>query len=121
MITAIALIAHFQSGDQKRMTHLYLCHGISPMAFQALCDSWWCRFMNRQYQISELVFVEMISQFLFRYFSDQIRAIYDAYPRVTNSQDGNEASPSGVEFSEAAVAARTRVEGCTSFLRAALK
>jgi len=52
---------------------------------------------------------------------DQIRAIYDAYPRVTNSQDGNEASPSGVEFSEAAVAARTRVEGCTSFLRAALK
>lgn len=52
---------------------------------------------------------------------DQIRAIYDAFPRVTHSQDANEASHSGSETSEAAVAARTRVEGCTSFLRAALK
>lgn len=52
---------------------------------------------------------------------DQIRAIYEAFPRVTHSQDANEASHSGSETSEAAVAARTRVEGCTSFLRAALK
>ncbi|KAG0623105.1 hypothetical protein M758_3G148600 [Ceratodon purpureus] len=54
-------------------------------------------------------------------FSDQIRAIFNAYPRAADSQQESEASNSGVESSEATVAARTRVEGCTSFLRAALK
>lgn len=63
----------------------------------------------------------MMSSFNFIFTSDQIRAIYNAFPRETNSHDENEASHSGVESSEAAVAARTRVEGCTSFLRAALK
>ncbi|KAG0583585.1 hypothetical protein KC19_3G147300 [Ceratodon purpureus] len=52
---------------------------------------------------------------------DQIRAIFNAYPRAADSQQESEASNSGVESSEATVAARTRVEGCTSFLRAALK
>lgn len=52
---------------------------------------------------------------------DQIRAIFNAYPRAADSQQESEASNSGVVSSEAAVAARTRVEGCTSFLRAALK
>lgn len=56
---------------------------------------------------------------------DQIREIYNAYPRASSTDQklsGDKgASYSDTEASEAAVIARTRVEGCTSFLRAALK
>ncbi|XP_024388542.1 protein GET4 [Physcomitrium patens] len=56
---------------------------------------------------------------------DQIRTIYNAYPRTAGTRQekssSNDTSNLGVESSEAAVIAKTRVEGCTSFLRSALK
>jgi len=52
---------------------------------------------------------------------DRVRAIFSAYPRVGGTELEKEASDSSSETSEAVVAARTRVEGCTSFMKAALK
>ncbi|XAR56112.1 hypothetical protein NMG60_11036448 [Bertholletia excelsa] len=52
---------------------------------------------------------------------DSLRKIYEKFPRIPVPQDLEEDDDDMQKLSEALGAAKTRVEGCSSFLKAAIK